>query len=269
MAVAEDIEPARLRVFAAGTISRGEHETSPEVAGTGCVMEWVAYLAGEPHSTEPRCACPRLTMLAAAFNDAEWRSDEERDAGLRGLVLPLIGSRVTPPLAPGSIGRHRWFVSDRAAREVLPQALRVLAGVTRSRPRPQEDSWQADADVLESLAATVERAPAVTSEATALACVELLTEVGHEVATPSRTGAYYGVRTVELIAKAVHPSAEWDTFAWIVNNVAKDLSTACAGHPELWGSASALLRLGVDIVRRAVAVSFASYTAGAGATPGE
>lgn len=250
MAVAEDINEVRLRRFAAGSIDRGEHELSPEVEPTGCVMEWVAYLAGEPHSTEPRCACPRLTMLAAAFNDAEWPSDEERDAGLRGLVLPLIGSRITPPIPPSWLGLRRWFVADRAACEVLPQALRVLAGVTRLEPRA--DSWQADAEVLESLAAMVERSPAVTSEDSALATVALLGEVERQVATPSRTGHDYGVRTVQRLAKAVAPSAEWDAFAWVVDNVARDLSAACAGYPPFWSGARDLLRLGVDVVRRAV-----------------
>ena len=45
---------------------------------TFCVMEAVAYVAGEPWSDKPECACPIISSLLRSWNDA-LPTDADRD----------------------------------------------------------------------------------------------------------------------------------------------------------------------------------------------
>ncbi len=75
----------------------GEGSHSPTVAPTGerdmCIMEAVAYMAGEPWSDTPACASPVIAAFLRSWNDA--LSDEDRDRLLPAAVwVPrLVGSR--------------------------------------------------------------------------------------------------------------------------------------------------------------------------------
>jgi hypothetical protein len=60
-----------------------------------CAMEAVAWLAGEPHSDDPQCACPVIGAFMRSWNDAI-RTDEKRNALLKPLLPLLVGSRSTP-----------------------------------------------------------------------------------------------------------------------------------------------------------------------------
>ena len=55
-----------------------------------CAMEAVAWLAGEPHSDAPQCACPVLTRFVQKLND-KW-TDDERQL-LKPYLPKLIGTR--------------------------------------------------------------------------------------------------------------------------------------------------------------------------------
>ena len=47
-------------------LGRGPHATPDEGR---CAMEWVSYLAGEPHSDRPACVSPALRSFCVALND--------------------------------------------------------------------------------------------------------------------------------------------------------------------------------------------------------
>lgn len=54
-----------------------------------CAMEWVAYLAGEPHSDSPQCVSPVLRTFGISLNDRmprEWRQK------LRPYLARMIGT---------------------------------------------------------------------------------------------------------------------------------------------------------------------------------
>ena len=53
-----------------------------------CVMEAVSYIAGEPWSDAPQCACPVITAFLVSWNDA-LSSNAERDR----LDLPSLSAR--------------------------------------------------------------------------------------------------------------------------------------------------------------------------------
>lgn len=79
------------------TIRFGAGHHNPTVTPTGnrdlCIMEAVAYMAGEPWSDAPECASPVISAFLRAWNDT--LSDEDRDRLLPAAVwVPrLIGSR--------------------------------------------------------------------------------------------------------------------------------------------------------------------------------
>jgi len=58
--------------------------------GKMCIMEAVAWMAGEPWSDAPHCACPVIAAFLRSWNDA--LPDDERQQ-LKQYILPLIGSR--------------------------------------------------------------------------------------------------------------------------------------------------------------------------------
>lgn len=67
-------------------LSKGKH-TNPQDGK--CAMEWVAYLAGEPHTDTPVCVSPVLTRFCIAFNDR--LPDAERQK-LRPYLARTIGT---------------------------------------------------------------------------------------------------------------------------------------------------------------------------------
>lgn len=102
-------------------LQRGAHGSRD---GGMCAMEMVAWLAGEPHSDEPRCACPVLGAFVRACNDA--MNDGARNQWLRPLVPMLVNTRAT-----AAIERKRgMIVVDGLVRELVPLRLhrdRLLA----------------------------------------------------------------------------------------------------------------------------------------------
>ena len=100
-------------------LTHGSHATREE--GT-CLMEAVAYLAGEPHTDAPECACPVLTAYAVRINDAMGEGpdgDALRARYLHDLAPMLVGSRSTP-----EVEQARAFVLiDHAVRVFAPLAL--------------------------------------------------------------------------------------------------------------------------------------------------
>lgn len=95
-------------------LRRGAHPSRD--AGL-CAMELVAWLAGEPHSDEPQCACPVAAAVVRATNDT--LDDQARERWLRPLVPLLVHSRGTAELER----RRGWLVVDCLVRELLPMWL--------------------------------------------------------------------------------------------------------------------------------------------------
>lgn len=92
-------------------------------AGAMCVMEAVAFIAREPWSDHPACACPVIAAFMRAWNDG--LPDDERDALLRPLIPRLVGSRSTTAIEH----RRSLMAADWMVREHTPAWLR-LAGLT-------------------------------------------------------------------------------------------------------------------------------------------
>jgi hypothetical protein len=126
------------------TLSRGAH---PSADDGRCAMEWVAYLAGERHSDEPRCVCRALRQFTVRLNDS--MPDDVRQK-LRPYLARMIGS-ADDRLAPS----RSWRMVDWAAREVVPLTLETVgrgdlsAELRALRPVRHYPSAQQAADVLQ------------------------------------------------------------------------------------------------------------------------
>ena len=105
-------------------LKSGSHRRPPDDAHIeACVMEAVSWLANEPWSDTPECACPVICAFMQSWNDG--LPDDERDALLRPLIPLLIGTRAAPEIEQ----RRAVMVADWLIREHAPAWLR-LAGLT-------------------------------------------------------------------------------------------------------------------------------------------
>jgi hypothetical protein len=99
------------------TLKTGSHESRE--AGM-CAMEWVAYLANEPHSDSPSCVSPVLKSFCIAFNDALPDGERQR---LRPYLTRCIGTA-----GDGRDEERAWMATDWLVRECCPAWL-DLAGL--------------------------------------------------------------------------------------------------------------------------------------------
>lgn len=108
------------RIAALPHLRKGSHN-SPEEGM--CVMEAVAYVAGEPFSDHPACVCSVIGAFMRNWNDA--LPDAERDALLRPLIPMILNTRGSAALSY----RRALMAADWLVREHTPAWLR-LAGLT-------------------------------------------------------------------------------------------------------------------------------------------
>ncbi len=97
-------------------LSESSHQSFEEGA---CLMEAVAYIAGEPHSDHPKCACPVLTRNGIRLNDRF--TDEERQL-LAPLIPKLVGTRSTRAVEL----RRMYSLVDYSVRVIVPMAMDVV-----------------------------------------------------------------------------------------------------------------------------------------------
>ena len=80
----------RIEQLAAMSLSSGSHASFEHGA---CAMELVSWIAGEPWSDSPSCACPVLTAFVVSWNDG--LPTDDRDRLLKPLIPSLVGTRST------------------------------------------------------------------------------------------------------------------------------------------------------------------------------
>ena len=89
-----------------------EIETKPLKSGAhasieagGCIMEMVSYLANEPWSDHPECACPILTEYAIRMND---RFTDEHRQLMKPLIPLLLNTKATDAVQIARKRLIRW-----------------------------------------------------------------------------------------------------------------------------------------------------------------
>ena len=144
----------RERLAALPPLSKGAHEHVDEGA---CFMEAVSYVAGEPWSDTPACACPVLGAFLRTWND-HLPTDADRDRLLRPLVRRLAGSRSTPEVE----ARRHWLAMDWLVRTHAPTWLRLTPALVPHADALTDLPPLADA---QTAAATIVAARAATGDA--------------------------------------------------------------------------------------------------------
>src|SRR5690606_6413189 len=131
----------------------GAHE---EGSGTMCVMEAVAWVAREPWSDHPQCACPVIGEFMRSWNDP--LPDAERNELLIPLIPRLVGTRGSKGLEERrSLMAADWLVRTHAPAWLRLAGLTTQAEALSSLPeitsmdqvpsiRPAIDAVRADAD---------------------------------------------------------------------------------------------------------------------------
>ncbi len=102
------------------SLKKGSHSPDSEM----CVMEAVAFVAGEEWSDSPTCSCPVIAAFLRNWNDS-LRSDAERDRLLKPLIPRLVDTKGSEALEE----RRSLMAADWLVRVSTPAWLR-LAGVT-------------------------------------------------------------------------------------------------------------------------------------------
>src|SRR5262245_64601994 len=86
-------------------------------------MEAVAYVAGEPWSDSPQCACPVISAFLRTWNDG--LNDADRNRLLKPLIPRLVGTRGSKAVEE----RRSMMAADWLIRTHTAEWLR-LAGLT-------------------------------------------------------------------------------------------------------------------------------------------
>ncbi|MFM1872818.1 MAG: hypothetical protein RL398_2240 [Planctomycetota bacterium] len=144
------MEPAQERLKDRIPLRRGAHPSREDGL---CTMELVAWLAGEPHSDEPRCACPVLAAFVRTVNDSV--EDQDRERLLRPLAPLLVNSR-----ADAAVEQARgMMLLDVLVREVVPAWLRARGRRHAAAGLAALPEVGAGTSVAEAAAALAEAAP--------------------------------------------------------------------------------------------------------------
>ena len=95
----------RLKKLDGLSLKSGAHKPN----STFCVMEAVAFVAGEKWSDSPECACPVISAFLRSWNDA-LPTDADRDRLLKPLIPQLLNTRNKSLEEKRSLMAADWLV---------------------------------------------------------------------------------------------------------------------------------------------------------------
>ena len=121
-----------------GKIEHGSHDVRPDGTPEGvCVMEAVAWVAGEEHSDHPKCACPLLTEIAINVNDSTTQEGRQKLIhAIPALVGSKSGSKRVYFRRAKTLAKHLFAKAmedtavdtDTAAKRLLSERLKKILG---------------------------------------------------------------------------------------------------------------------------------------------
>ena len=109
------VHPDRLALIEQITLAAGAHASLEQGA---CVMEAVAFVAGDPWSDHPQCASSVIAAFLRSLNDSLPDTD-------RQLLKPLIPRLVATAASPSVERQRAYLCADWACRVIAPLGLRV------------------------------------------------------------------------------------------------------------------------------------------------
>jgi hypothetical protein len=187
-----------------------------------CAMEWVSYLAGEPHSDQPACVSPVLRAFCTTFNDT---LDDEPRQRLRAYLSRTVGTA-----GDGLDEARSWVAMDWVIRTYAPRWLAAAGLIGRAHQMASLsailDTSHLDAALLALIDARRDTHSAWTAS---------LGTARHAAWTPWAAGRA-GARTAAWRSGA---SAAWSAARLEVGDIAGD--RARAATREIAGDAAAVV----------------------------
>lgn len=134
------------RVAQVTALYSGAHAANGEKM---CAMEMVAFVAGEPWSDHPQCACPVIGAFMRSWNDG--LPDADRTRLLLPLVPKLVGTRSTPEVESA----RAWMAVDWLTRTQTVAWLRLAkldthADAVAALPELTATTWGASAATVDA-----------------------------------------------------------------------------------------------------------------------
>jgi hypothetical protein len=218
------------------SLKHGSH--SPD--STFCVMEAVAFVAGEKWSDAPECACPVISAFLRSWNDA-LPTDADRDRLLKSLIPRLVNTRNKKLETKRSLMAADWLV-----RVHTPAWLR-LAGLIK-----QAESLEQLPEIISTKQAPSIRGPieAVRDDASAARAA-----AGVAASDAARDAAWVAARAAAGVAAG--------DAAWVAAGVAA--ARAAAGVAAARAAAGVAAWAAAGVAARAAARAAAGVAARAAA----
>jgi hypothetical protein len=210
-------------------LARGEH-VSPAVGM--CVMEAVAYLAGEPFTDMPECASPVLGEFLRSWNDA---LDDTTRQTLKPYIPRLVGSRGTAEQEDA----RAWLAFDWLVRTYTPVWLRLAGLDVAAATLAALPEFEAGRDDPVSTMDAARRAAAAAGDAAWAAAWAAAEDVAGDAAwAAARAAARADARDA---AGAAAWAAAWDAARAAARDAARDAAWAAA-EAAAWDAAWAAAR---------------------------
>jgi hypothetical protein len=201
-------------------LARGQH-VSP-TAGM-CVMEAVAYVAGEPFTDMPECASPVLGEFLRSWNDA---FDDTTRQTLKPYIPRLVGSRGTAEQEDA----RAWLAFDWLVRTYTPVWLRLAGLDVAAATLAALPEFEAGRDDPVSTMDAARRAAAAAGDAAWDAAWDAAGDAARDA------------------AEAAAGAAAWDA-AW---DAARDAAGAAAGDAAEANAWDAAWAAAADVLRPTV-----------------
>jgi hypothetical protein len=235
------IRPDRLAEIERRQLAVGAHDGP---AKGMCVMEAVSYVAGEPWSDAPSCACPVVGEYLRTLND---RMPHRERQELKSLIPRLVGSRSAPAVA-----RRRAYVA-------ADSALRVFAVTALDAAGRKEDAERLRAlpEIVDGSTATTaaHAANAAAAAAARAARAAVAARAASTVADAAAAAAAYAANAACVARAAAAAAAARAARAAVAARAASTVADAAA--------AAAAYAANAACVARAAAAAAAAYAADA------
>jgi hypothetical protein len=211
-----------------------------------CVMEAVAYVAGEPHSDHPACACPIITAFLIRWND-DLPDDESRTRLLKPLVKKIVGTRSTKAVELARV----MLCVDWLVREWTPAFLRLTpALVPHAEALESLKPIQQWAD-LDAALEKISAARAAAWDAAWAAAWDAARAAAWAAAwDAARAAAWAAARDA---ARAAAWAAAWDAARAAARDAARDAARAAAWD-AIKPTTEKIQQSAVKLVERMIAV---------------
>jgi hypothetical protein len=168
-------------------LAEGRH-SSPEEGL--CFMEAVAFLAGDPHSDLPQCACPVLANFGRVINDA--LDDQSRDEFLIPLIPLLIGTTTLTSQRQSATPEERVRGNNFARWAMQQIAPAVLSGTVAGQCAPILKTSDSILNAEELLCAAHDTLLEADASAATVQCIGYIIEASRAARydTPEKSGRY-------------------------------------------------------------------------------